>query len=107
MRRSLKLLLCPPAALILAAALMMVAAPAHPAAAAPKKTHHKPAPQPAGGHVYPIQEGLIDAHGVLIYYKTVGRGAPLLIVHDWIWRKRGDSRVVSIWLLKRINLVCQ
>ena len=81
MRRSLKLLLCPPAALIFAAALMMVAAPVCPAAAAPKKTHHKPAPQPAGGHVYPIQEGLIDAHGVLIYYKTVGRGAPLLIVH--------------------------
>src|SRR5712692_8979680 len=38
----------------------------------------------AAGHaqnVYPIQEGLVDAHGVLIYYKTVGRGAPLVIVH--------------------------
>ena len=30
---------------------------------------------------YPIREGFIDAHGVLIYYTTVGRGAPLLIVH--------------------------
>jgi len=30
---------------------------------------------------YPIQEGFIDAHGVLIYYMTVGRGAPLMIVH--------------------------
>lgn len=31
--------------------------------------------------------------------------APLVIVHDWIWRKRGDSRIVSIPLLKRLNLV--
>jgi hypothetical protein len=31
--------------------------------------------------------------------------APAVIVHDWIWRRRGDSRVVSLALLKRINLV--
>jgi proline iminopeptidase len=31
--------------------------------------------------VYPIQEGYVDAHGVLIYYQTMGRGTPLLIVH--------------------------
>ena len=31
--------------------------------------------------------------------------APVVIVHDWLWRRRGDSRVVSIALLKRINLV--
>jgi len=30
---------------------------------------------------YPTQEGFADAHGVLIYYMIVGRGAPLLIVH--------------------------
>jgi len=30
---------------------------------------------------YPMQEGFIDAHGVLIYYMEVGRGAPLMIVH--------------------------
>jgi hypothetical protein len=30
---------------------------------------------------------------------------PLVIVHDWIWRKRGRSRIVSVALLKRINLV--
>ena len=30
---------------------------------------------------YPIHEGFIDSDGVLIYYTTVGRGAPLLIVH--------------------------
>lgn len=31
--------------------------------------------------VYPMHDGFVDAHGVLIYYMTVGRGAPLLIVH--------------------------
>ena len=31
--------------------------------------------------------------------------APAVIVHDWIWRRRGDSRVVSLALLKRVNLV--
>ena len=42
----------------------------------------KPAPtatQPSS--VYPVQEGFVDAHGVLIYYTTIGRGAPLMIVH--------------------------
>jgi hypothetical protein len=31
--------------------------------------------------------------------------APAVIVHDWIWRKRGTSRIVSVPLLKRVNLV--
>ena len=31
--------------------------------------------------------------------------APIVLVHDWIWRKRGDSRIVSLALLKRVNLV--
>jgi proline iminopeptidase len=31
--------------------------------------------------VYPIEEGYVDAHGVMIYYTTVGRGQPLMIVH--------------------------
>ncbi|HMI54015.1 MAG TPA: proline iminopeptidase-family hydrolase [Candidatus Saccharimonadales bacterium] len=30
---------------------------------------------------YEMQEGFIDANGVLIYYQTVGRGTPLIIVH--------------------------
>jgi proline iminopeptidase len=30
---------------------------------------------------YPIQEGFVDASGVLIYYKMMGQGAPLLILH--------------------------
>src|ERR1700674_1044613 len=36
--------------------------------------------QPAG-NVYRMEEGFVDAHGVLIYYKIIGRGAPLMIVH--------------------------
>jgi hypothetical protein len=29
--------------------------------------------------------------------------APAVLIHDWIWRPRGTGRVVSLWLLKRIN----
>jgi hypothetical protein len=31
--------------------------------------------------------------------------AAAVLVHDWIWRRRGESRIVSFALLKRINLV--
>ncbi len=31
--------------------------------------------------VYPVQEGFVDAKGVLIYYKMLGQGPPLLILH--------------------------
>jgi Fatty acid desaturase len=31
--------------------------------------------------------------------------ARAVIVHDWFWRRRGISRVISLLLLKRINLV--
>src|SRR5580692_9151979 len=41
----------------------------------------KSAVTPSASSVYPIQEGFVDAHGALIYYTTVGRGAPLVIVH--------------------------
>src|ERR1051326_3115234 len=27
-----------------------------------------------------------------------------VIIHDWIWRRRGISRIVSVWMLKRMNL---
>ena len=30
---------------------------------------------------FPIEEGFVDAHGVLIYYQAMGRGAPLVILH--------------------------
>src|SRR5437016_1516565 len=41
-------------------------------------------PKPSGAahsNLYAIQEGFVDAHGVLIYYQIVGHGAPLMIVH--------------------------
>lgn len=31
--------------------------------------------------------------------------APIVIVHDWVWRRRGVGRVVSLALMKRVNLV--
>jgi hypothetical protein len=31
--------------------------------------------------------------------------AQVVLVHDWIWRPRGKSVVISWWLLKRLNLV--
>lgn len=31
--------------------------------------------------VYPMQDGFVDANGVMIYYVTLGRGEPLLILH--------------------------
>ena len=31
--------------------------------------------------------------------------APAVLFHDWIWRRRGTSIVVSLFLLKRLNLV--
>jgi hypothetical protein len=33
--------------------------------------------------------------------------APVVIVHDWIWRRRGRGTVVSLLLLKRLNVVCR
>lgn len=35
----------------------------------------------AHSNVYTLQEGFVDAHGALIYYQIIGRGAPLMIVH--------------------------
>ncbi len=31
--------------------------------------------------------------------------APVVLVHDWLWRRRGRGAVVSLLLLKRLNLV--
>lgn len=45
------------------------------------QTKKAPASVPLSGDVYRVEEGFVDAHGVLIYYKIIGRGAPLMIVH--------------------------
>ncbi|HLJ87217.1 MAG TPA: proline iminopeptidase-family hydrolase [Candidatus Angelobacter sp.] len=32
-------------------------------------------------NVYPMEEGFVDVNGVMIYYKIIGRGSPLVVVH--------------------------
>jgi len=54
-----------PSAVALAALLVACAAPA-------------PTVRPA---VMPIEEGFVDNGGVLLYFKTVGHGSPLVVVH--------------------------
>ncbi len=39
------------------------------------------AKQEPAANVFPIDEGYVDANGVLIYYKMFGKGDPLFIVH--------------------------
>lgn len=36
---------------------------------------------PQSLNLFPIQDGFVDSLGALIYYQSVGRGAPLMIVH--------------------------
>ena len=38
-------------------------------------------PQHGSTGVYPLHEGFVDANGVLIYYKMLGTGDPLVILH--------------------------
>ncbi len=38
-------------------------------------------PASAAPVAYPVQEGFVDAHGVLIYYTEVGEGDPLVLLH--------------------------
>src|SRR5438067_12685138 len=45
------------------------------------KTKPAASARTASTSVYPMQEGFVDAHGALVYYKIIGRGAPLMIVH--------------------------
>jgi proline iminopeptidase len=40
-----------------------------------------PASSPTQSSVLRIEEGFVDANGVLIYYKTLGTGQPLVILH--------------------------
>ncbi len=58
-----RLLLCT----LLSTSACLAQRPAGPPAAAPGN--------------YRMQEGFVDAHGVLIYYVAVGHGSPLVIVH--------------------------
>jgi proline-specific peptidase len=51
------------------------------AAAAISGAPAAPSAAPPSSAVYPQSEGFVDAHGVLVYWKSVGRGAPLFVVH--------------------------
>ncbi len=62
------------AAVVLAAVIMLSAA----CAQAPGKKE-PPKESPAAGYV--IEQGFVDANGVLIFYKAMGRGEPLLVLH--------------------------
>ena len=76
--------ICPPALRAQTANDSATAAPAGQAPAAPAApaTTDEATPMPrVAPAAYPMQEGFIDSRGVLIYYMTVGRGAPLVIVH--------------------------
>lgn len=47
-----------------------------------KSVIHRPVRARANSaSVYPIHEGYVDAHGVMIYYQIIGRGAPLMVLH--------------------------
>ncbi len=38
-------------------------------------------PAPAPSALYPIQQGYVDAHGILLYYQEFGHGSPLVVLH--------------------------
>jgi proline iminopeptidase len=40
-----------------------------------------PSAPASGAGVFPVQEGFVDSNGVLIYYKSLGKGSPLVILH--------------------------
>lgn len=67
----------------------------------------QPAAHAAAPVAYPVQEGFVDANGVFIYYTTMGRGAPLVVVHGgpgashdyllpYLWPLARHHRVVFI-----------
>jgi proline iminopeptidase len=63
--------------LVILGAFSIVTACSNPSGQAPGRTS-------SGGlaaGVYEIQEGFVDANGALIYYKSIGHGTPLLILH--------------------------
>jgi proline iminopeptidase len=68
----------------LTSAVLLLCAATFAQSAAPTKSAKPAGPVKsagASGSTYPIQEGFVDADGVLIYYWIIGRGQPLMIVH--------------------------
>jgi proline iminopeptidase len=46
-----------------------------------RATTTRAASTPAASAVYSLQDGFVDAHGVLIYYVEFGKGPPLVVLH--------------------------
>jgi proline iminopeptidase len=61
----------------LALAVILIFATVH----LPARTHPAAQAGTAQSAVYPQQEGFVDANGLMLYYLTIGRGEPLLILH--------------------------
>jgi proline iminopeptidase len=55
-------------------------------------------------NIYPIQAGFVDANGVMIYYETIGKGAPLVIVHGGPGASH-DYFLPALYVLARNNQV--
>ncbi len=77
---SLALLLVTCALAIGSQAAAQESAPAA-AAVVPAAETPKPAVATPNAIDYPMHQGWVDSRGVMIYYETVGRGAPIVIVH--------------------------
>jgi proline iminopeptidase len=58
--------------------------------------------QTGAAGVYLMQEGLVDANGVMIYYKSIGRGSPLVVVHGGPGSSH-DYFLPNLYLLARHN----
>jgi proline iminopeptidase len=65
--------------IFVAAWIVICAFAARDAGSAASVTAAAPAPSPQ--LTYPISEGYVETHGVWIYYKAVGRGYPLVVLH--------------------------
>ncbi|MBV9608229.1 MAG: alpha/beta fold hydrolase, partial [Acidobacteria bacterium] len=63
-----------------------------------------PAAQTGAANVYLMQEGFVDANGVMIYFKSIGRGQPLVIVHGGPGASH-DYFLPNLYLLARHNRV--
>jgi proline iminopeptidase len=51
------------------------------APACDKNSEKKTSPKISSSSLYSVEEGFVDAHGIMIYYKAFGRGEPLVILH--------------------------
>lgn len=46
-----------------------------------KTFEKRSSPKVSSSALFVVEEGFIDAHGIMIYYKSIGRGQPLIILH--------------------------